>query len=47
MTLPHALGANGLPIGVQLSGPPLQEGLLLELGKAVEAVIGFQAQPSL
>ena len=47
MTLPHALGVNGLPIGVQLSGPPLQEGLLLELAKAVEAVIGFQAQPSL
>ena len=47
MTLPHALSANGLPIGVQLSGPPLQEGLLLELAKAVEAVIGFQAQPSL
>ncbi len=47
MTLPHALGVNGLPLGVQLSGPPLQEGSLLELGKAVEAVIGFQAQPSL
>ena len=45
MTLPHALGANGLPIGVQLSGPPLQEGLLLELGKAVEAVIGFNRLP--
>jgi aspartyl-tRNA(Asn)/glutamyl-tRNA(Gln) amidotransferase subunit A len=43
MTLPHALGANGLPIGVQLSAPPLQEGLLLELGKAVEAIVGFKA----
>jgi aspartyl-tRNA(Asn)/glutamyl-tRNA(Gln) amidotransferase subunit A len=42
MTLPHAIGANGLPIGVQLSGPPLQEGLLLELGKAVESVIGWK-----
>lgn len=40
MTIPHALGANGLPIGVQLSAPPLQEGLLLAVGKAVEAVVG-------
>ena len=36
MTLPHALGANGLPISVQLSAAPLQEGLLLQVGKAVE-----------
>ena len=41
MTLPYARGANGLPIAVQLSGPPLQEGLLLALGKAVESVIGW------
>src|SRR5207248_471872 len=39
MTLPHALGANGLPIGVQLSAAPLQEGLLLDVGKAVESLI--------
>jgi Asp-tRNA(Asn)/Glu-tRNA(Gln) amidotransferase A subunit family amidase len=40
MTLPHAVGANGLPIGVQLSGPPLGEGVLLSVAKAVESVIG-------
>jgi aspartyl-tRNA(Asn)/glutamyl-tRNA(Gln) amidotransferase subunit A len=40
MTLPHAAGANGLPIGVQLSGPPLQEGLLIAVATAVESVIG-------
>ena len=45
MTLPHTLGANGLPIGVQLSGPPFREGLLLELAKAVETVIGFDSLP--
>jgi aspartyl-tRNA(Asn)/glutamyl-tRNA(Gln) amidotransferase subunit A len=39
MTLPHAAGANGLPIGVQLSGAPLQEGLLLAIAKAVESVV--------
>ena len=42
MTLPHAVGANGLPIGVQLSGPPMQEGPLLDLGKAVGAVIRWK-----
>ncbi len=47
MTLPHALGSNGLPIGVQFSGPPLQEGLLLEMGKAIESVVAFRASPSL
>jgi aspartyl-tRNA(Asn)/glutamyl-tRNA(Gln) amidotransferase subunit A len=47
MTLPHALGADGLPIGVQLTGPPLQEGLLLAIAKAVEKVVGFRARPIL
>ena len=42
MTLPQATGENGLPIGVQLSAAPLQEGLLLALGKAVESVIGWK-----
>ena len=46
MTLPHAHGANGLPIGVQLSGPPMQEGLLLEVGKAVESVVGWKSENS-
>jgi aspartyl-tRNA(Asn)/glutamyl-tRNA(Gln) amidotransferase subunit A len=45
MTLPHALTADGLPIGVQLTGPPSQEGLLLEVGKAVEKIVGFAARP--
>ena len=39
MTIPYAAGANGLPIGVQFSAPPLQEGLLLAVGKAVEAAL--------
>ena len=39
MTLPHTRGANGLPIGVQLSGAPMQEGLLLAVGRAVESVV--------
>jgi len=47
MTVPHALGSNGLPIGAQLSAAPLQEGLLLEAAKAVESVVGFSARPAL
>ena len=40
MTLPHALGANGLPIGVQLCSR--DEPLLFEVGAKVEAVAGFK-----
>jgi aspartyl-tRNA(Asn)/glutamyl-tRNA(Gln) amidotransferase subunit A len=46
MTLPHAVGENGLPIGIQLTGPPLGEGKLLAIAAQIEAVIGFSAQPS-
>jgi aspartyl-tRNA(Asn)/glutamyl-tRNA(Gln) amidotransferase subunit A len=42
MTLPHAVGANGLPIGAQLSAAPLQEGVLLALAKAVESVVDWK-----
>jgi aspartyl-tRNA(Asn)/glutamyl-tRNA(Gln) amidotransferase subunit A len=47
VTLPCAIGANGLPLGVQLSAAPLQEGLLLAVAKAIEAVINFQERPNL
>jgi aspartyl-tRNA(Asn)/glutamyl-tRNA(Gln) amidotransferase subunit A len=47
MTLPHALSAAGLPIGVQLTGPPFQEQLLLEIAKQVEAIVNFSARPRL
>ena len=47
MTLPHALGSDGLPIGAQFSGPPLEESLLLALAKAIESVVGFSARPEL
>jgi aspartyl-tRNA(Asn)/glutamyl-tRNA(Gln) amidotransferase subunit A len=47
MTIPYALASNGLPVGVQLSAAPLQEGLLLAVGKAVESVVAFREQPGL
>jgi len=46
MTLPFALSTDGLPIGVQLTGAPLQERLLLEIAKAIEAVVSFTARPN-
>jgi len=45
MTLPHALSTDGLPIGVQLTGPPRQELSLLEIAKQIEAIINFSARP--
>ena len=41
MTLPHAKGANGLPIGVQLSAAPMQEGLLFAIAREVESLAIF------
>jgi aspartyl-tRNA(Asn)/glutamyl-tRNA(Gln) amidotransferase subunit A len=43
MTLPHALTADGLPIGVQITGPPLSEGSLLEIAKSIERVVDFSS----
>ena len=39
LSLPHAFGINGLPLGIQVTAAPLQEGLLLEIGKVIEGVI--------
>jgi len=47
VTLPCTIGASGLPLGVQLSAAPLQEGLLLAVAKAIEGVINFQERPNL
>jgi Asp-tRNA(Asn)/Glu-tRNA(Gln) amidotransferase A subunit family amidase len=47
LTLPYALGANGLPLGVQLAALPMQEELLFDVAQAMERVIGFTAQPNL
>jgi aspartyl-tRNA(Asn)/glutamyl-tRNA(Gln) amidotransferase subunit A len=46
MTLPHALGNNGLPIGVQLTAAPGREASLIEMTKQIEERIGFSARPA-
>jgi amidase len=37
ISLPVSHGEDGLPIGVQLVGPPVGEGLLLSLATQLEA----------
>jgi aspartyl-tRNA(Asn)/glutamyl-tRNA(Gln) amidotransferase subunit A len=45
MTLPFGLAANRLPLGIQLSGPPLGEAVLLEAASAIELVAAFKEKP--
>ncbi len=45
LSLPLDLGENGLPLGIQLSTPPLKENFLLEIGHWFEGFIGFDEHP--
>jgi aspartyl-tRNA(Asn)/glutamyl-tRNA(Gln) amidotransferase subunit A len=45
-TLPCSLGSNGLPISVQLTGPPMREHFLLDCVEKIERIIGFVARPA-
>jgi len=45
MTVPFGLAANGLPLGIQLSGPPLTEAALLDAASAIESVAAFKEKP--
>jgi Asp-tRNA(Asn)/Glu-tRNA(Gln) amidotransferase A subunit family amidase len=47
LSLPHAVAADGLPLGIQITAPPLCEGLLFSVGATVEAAIGFAARPQI
>jgi Asp-tRNA(Asn)/Glu-tRNA(Gln) amidotransferase A subunit family amidase len=46
VSLPLALGHDGLPLGIQVTGPPLDEGALLETSRRIEETIGFDAVPA-
>jgi len=47
MTLPYALAANGLPLGIQLSAPAESEAALLQAASAIEAFTAFKEKPCL
>ena len=46
ITLPCALSSEGLPLGVQVTGPPYSEDLLLDVADQLERLFEFK-QPSL
>lgn len=46
LALPHSLSSNGLPVGIQLTAPPMKEATLLQIGERLEQVIGFRHQPN-
>jgi aspartyl-tRNA(Asn)/glutamyl-tRNA(Gln) amidotransferase subunit A len=46
LSMPCGLGANGLPVGLQIVGPPFQEALVLRVGAALEdAGVGIPPCP--
>jgi len=45
ITLPHSLAANGMPVAIQLSAPPMQESLLFQGARIVEEILGFSHTP--
>jgi Asp-tRNA(Asn)/Glu-tRNA(Gln) amidotransferase A subunit family amidase len=46
VSLPTGLTAEGLPLGTQLIGAPLEDARLLATARWVEATVGFTATPS-
>jgi aspartyl-tRNA(Asn)/glutamyl-tRNA(Gln) amidotransferase subunit A len=42
MSVPTGLGANGLPIGVQIAGRPFDEAMVFRIGRAVEKLSGWE-----
>ncbi len=47
LSLPVGFGPGHLPLGVQLSGAPLEEGPLIRTGKWFEQFVGFEERPVL
>jgi aspartyl-tRNA(Asn)/glutamyl-tRNA(Gln) amidotransferase subunit A len=43
ISVPTGLGANGLPIGVQIAGRPFDEPKVFRIGRAVEKLSGWEA----
>jgi aspartyl-tRNA(Asn)/glutamyl-tRNA(Gln) amidotransferase subunit A len=47
ISIPSGLDARGLPVGLQLTAPVLEESRLLRAAHALEQAIGFDARPPL
>jgi len=45
LSLPVGLTASGMPVGLQLVGPPRGEARLLRVARAVEEAVGFPKTP--
>lgn len=46
VTLPSTLSGEGLPIGMQIIGPPASEGALLDLAEGLERRNSFMLAPA-
>jgi Asp-tRNA(Asn)/Glu-tRNA(Gln) amidotransferase A subunit family amidase len=46
LSIPIGVDARGLPIGIQISAPPLKDEVLLDSARRVESVIGFSLRPA-
>jgi len=44
LSIPRGVEREGLPIRVQVMGPPFQEGLLLQAGCALEKMLSFRTK---
>jgi aspartyl-tRNA(Asn)/glutamyl-tRNA(Gln) amidotransferase subunit A len=47
LSLPAGRDADGLPVAVQLIGPPDSEGALLDLARTLDASLGGYAPPNI
>jgi aspartyl-tRNA(Asn)/glutamyl-tRNA(Gln) amidotransferase subunit A len=47
ITLPVEVASNGLPVGIQISAPPMQEEVLFSVAELLEGTIGFNSRPKL
>jgi aspartyl-tRNA(Asn)/glutamyl-tRNA(Gln) amidotransferase subunit A len=45
LALPAALSPDGLPLGVQMAGPPFADAALLDVGQAFERAAGWPRRP--
>src|SRR6185437_3143303 len=45
MSVPIGLGSDGLPLAVQLAGRPFDEATVFQVGRAIEALSGWEKVP--